>query len=283
MAIRLVTDSTSNLDQDTLRDLGITVIPLTVHFPTESFKENEISCRCFYDKLAASSVIPTSSQPSPGEIEEVFSDLVASGDDVLGVFISSGVSGTYENALAARANILSGQPRARIEIVDSLTTAMALGIVVLEAAREAQIGRSYSEVVACARHLVSKVQFNFIPVSLEHLRKGGRIGGATALLGTLLDIKPILYYNQGKTAIKDKVRSTKAAIARMISLLERDYNTTGIKYVIVQHINNLPGAKEVAALVRDRLGLDPSIVEVFPVVGMHVGPGSVGIIYCLEG
>ncbi|MGE5381648.1 MAG: DegV family protein [Methylocystaceae bacterium] len=283
MAIKLVTDSTSNLDQATLKELDIKVIPLTVHFPTESFKENEISCRCFYDKLSQSPVIPTSSQPSPGEIEDVFSDLVASGDDVLGVFISSGVSGTYENAMSARHSILSRLPQAKIEIVDSLTTAMALGIVVLEAAREVQIGCSFNEVVATARHLVDRVSFNFIPVSLEYLRKGGRIGGATALLGSLLDIKPILYYNNGKTAVRDKVRSTKAAISRMISFLERDYHNTGLKYVIVQHINNLPGAREVAALVRERLGVEPSIIEVFPVVGMHVGPGSVGIIYCLEG
>lgn len=283
MAIKVVTDSTANLDQETLKKLDIKVIPLTVHFPTESFKENEISCRCFYDKLAQSPVIPTSSQPSPGEIEDVFSDLVAAGDDVLGVFISSGVSGTYENAMSARQSILSRLPQAKIEIVDSLTTAMALGIVVLEAAREVQIGRSFSEVAATARHLVGRVHFNFIPVSLEYLRKGGRIGGATALIGSLLDIKPILYYNNGKTAIRDKVRSTKAAISRMISLLERDYINTGLKYVIVQHINNLPGAREVAALVRERLGVEPRIVEVFPVVGMHVGPGSVGIIYCLEG
>ncbi|MGI6597088.1 MAG: DegV family protein [bacterium] len=281
MAVKLVTDSTSDIHRQTQRELDITVIPLTVHFPDESFVEGEVPLDYFYDKLDRSPVIPTSSQPSQGEIQAVFGRLLAAGHDILAIFLSSRISGTYETALGAKEAILKECPEAKIEIIDSLNTAMALGYPVIEAAKEAQTGKSLAEITKLARQSVERMRFYFIPATLEYLRKGGRIGSAAALVGSILDLKPILYYANGLTAVAKKVRSMRAAVQHMLGILEADSKAHGLQAVIVQHINNLNQAKEVAQTILDRYGLAAPIVAVGPVVGLHVGSGTIGIIYCL--
>lgn len=281
MAVKIVTDSTSDIDSRTQQELDITIIPLTVHFPDESLEEGAVPLDYFYAKLDESPVIPTSSQPSQGEIQAVFERLITEGHDILAIFLSSKISGTYQTSLSAKEAILKKYPEAKIEIIDSLNTAMALGYPVIEAAKKAQVESSLAEITAFAQQIIEQMRFYFVPATLEYLRKGGRIGSAAALVGSILDLKPVLYYADGLTAVAKKVRSMRAAVHHMLSILETDFQTHGLQAVIVQHINSLSKAKEVAQTILDKYGLVAPIVAVGPVVGLHVGPGTIGIIYCL--
>ncbi|MGI6129247.1 MAG: DegV family protein [bacterium] len=281
MAVKIVTDSTSDIDEQTKQQLDITIIPLTIHFPDESFVEGEVPLDYFYSKLESSPVIPTSSQPSSGDIQVVFERLIKAGHDILAIFLSSKISGTYENALIAKEMVLEKYPQAKIEIIDSLNTVTALGYPVIETAKEAQAGKSLSVLTESAKKLLERVRFYFVPNSLEHLRKGGRIGSAAALIGSILDLKPVLYYAEGLTAVAKKVRSMRGAIKHMIELMEADYKAHGLQAVIVQHINNLPKAEEVAQTIHEKYNITPLVVPVGPVVGLHAGPGTIGLMYCL--
>ncbi|HKM39119.1 MAG TPA: DegV family protein [bacterium] len=282
MAVKLVTDSTADIDRKTRKELDITIIPLTIHFPDQSFVDGEVPLDLFYSKLEQSPVIPTSSQPSAGDIQVVFEHLVSEGHDILAIFLSSGISGTYDSALKARERVLAQHPQANIEVIDSLNTVMALGYPVIEMAKEALAGKPFNQIVDSAKELLRRVHFYFIPHSLEHLRKGGRIGSAAALIGSILDLKPVLYYDDtGITAVARKVRSMRGAIEHMIGIMENDYKAQGLEAVIVQHINNPALADDVAEMIQTRFGIKPPIVPVGPIVGLHAGPGTIGIAYCL--
>ncbi len=198
MGIRVFTDSTSYIDESTRRDLNIQLLQLSVHFPDESFRENEVEPGYFYEKVKQSGIIPTSSQPAQGEIEAVFRSVLSKGDDIIGIFISAAMSGTYLTALKTREVLLKEYPEARIEILDSRTNCMALGLQVIAAAQVAQKGGTMEEALQAAQLTRENVHFYFVPETLKYLQKGGRIGTASALLGNILRIRPILTVDMEK-------------------------------------------------------------------------------------
>lgn len=282
MTVKLVTDSTSYISNDIQKELDITVIPLSVHFPDESFNETEVDFDYFYKKINSTGIIPTSSQPAIGQIYSIFEEIVCRNDEVLAIFLSSEMSGTYESALTVKDMILEKYPTAAIEILDSRTNCMSLGFSVIEAAKCAREGKSLAEIVKIASKVIKGMHFYFVPTTLEYLRKGGRIGGAAALIGSLFNIKPILYVNNGKTDLLERVRGTRATINRMLNLLENDYKEHGLKAVIVHHINAPEKARELVQRIINRYGFDVPLVSIGPVIGCHVGPGAIGIVYCTE-
>ncbi len=282
MSIKLVTDSTSYIDVASQQKFDITTIPLSVHFPDESFKETEVDYKYFYDKIDREGIIPTSSQPAQGEIYDTFSEIVARGHSILAVFISKLMSGTYDSALAVREMILQENPQAQIEIIDSKTNCMALGSIVLAAAEVARGGKSMAQVMEKARETQERLRFYFVPAGLEYLKKGGRIGGAAALLGSILQIRPVLYVNDGMTAVLERIRGHRAAINRMLTLLDDDYKKYGLKTVVVQHISCQEKAEELAQIIKNRYGQEAAILPIGPVIGLHVGPGALSILYVTE-
>ncbi len=282
MSIKIITDSTSYIGIEDQQRLDIRVIPLSVSFPDETLRETEIEYDYFYTKIEKGGIIPTSSQPTPGEIEQVFTDLIAEGHEIIAIFLSAEMSGTYQSALRARNHLLQTHPEARIEIVDSRTNCMAMGLVVLAAAQAVQAGGSFPEVVQTARGVMQRTRFYFVPAGLEYLKKGGRIGGAAALLGSLLQIKPILYVNQGKTALLERTRGTQAAIRRMVALLDNDRRKYGLEKVLIHHIFCQEKAEELANMIKTSFGLITDILPIGPVIGLHVGPGTLGIVYVTE-
>jgi len=280
MSVKIVTDSTAYIDAKNLRDFDIQVLPLYVNFTNESFKETEVTNEYFYHKIAAEDTIPVSSQPSQEEIYHTFRSLIADGHEVLGIFISSILSGTYQSALAVRERLLQEYPEARIEILDSLNTAMALGLTVLEAAQAAASGKSMSEVADIARQMINSVHFYFCPDTLEYLKKGGRIGGASALLGSILKIKPILFINNGRVDVYKRCRGSKNVQKCFLELLENSSDHSRLKYVVVHHVNAASQAEELAAAIKEQFAITPPLSPIGPVIGTHVGPGAIGIVFC---
>jgi DegV family protein with EDD domain len=274
----VLTDSTSYLNDALREEFDIRRVSLQLAFPDVSMREVDIDNAHFYPLMEANG-IPTSSLPAAGEMYQEMLRVVEAGDELCGVFISSQMSGTLESARTVRQMVLDVHPDAQIALVDSKANSMQLGYAALAAARTAKQGGSLEQVVEAAKDNIRKSRFVFIPKTLEHLKKGGRIGAASALLGNLLQIIPILTIENGVVAVMMKVRTRRNAIAAMVDQLTKEIALFGLGEVVIHHINCLPDAKELAALLMQKLESKVEIVDIGPVVGMHVGPGAIGVVY----
>lgn len=278
MAVKILTDSTSYIPEDIREKLNIGVVSLYLSFGNDSVKEIEVANEDFYNKMDAQG-IPTSSQPGAGEIYERMLETVERGDSLCCIFISSQMSGTLNTAEMMKEKVLQKYEQAKIEIVDSKSNSMQLGFAVIQAALAAQMGKSLEEVKKTALENTKRSRFLFIPESLEYLKKGGRIGGASALLGTLLNIKPILTVENGKTAIFKKVKSKKKAVMVMLEKMLQDINLHGLGEIVIHHINCMDEARELIKLITKTLNVNIKIMDIGPVIGLHVGPGTIGVVY----
>jgi DegV family protein with EDD domain len=278
MAIRILTDSTSYIESSLRETLGIMLVSLNVNFEDESFREVDIDNVTFYRKMKEKG-IPRSSQPSVNEIYEVMEKTAEQGDSLVCVFITSEMSGTYSTAHIAKDMIMERYPHAEIAIVDSRSNCMQLGYAAIVAARAAQEGKSFQEVVQAAEDNKKRSKFYFVPETLEYLKKGGRIGGASALLGSLLKIVPILTVEDGKTELVTKVRTKQKAVATIVEKVLEDIRNFGLGEVSVHHINCYEEAKKLAESLKGILNKEIGICDIGPVIGVHVGPGAIGIVY----
>jgi len=282
MPVKIVTDSTSYISDELKKRYDISIVSLSVIFGNEELKEINIENENFYEKLDKSLSIPTSSQPSLDEMYNILEKHVRDNNEVVGVFLSSDMSGTYSNACLAKSMILENYPNALIEIIDSRSNCMQLGFAALTAAKAAHQGKSIAEVVSIVKDNIKRSRFLFIPDTLEYLKKGGRIGGASALLGTIFQIKPILTVVDGKTEMFNKVRTKKRAIQTMIDKFIEDITKNGLGEVMIHHINDVEGALAFAKMVEEKIGKKIEIGPIGPVIGTHVGPGALGIVYYTE-
>lgn len=279
MKVKIVTDSTAYIDPEVLKRLDITEVSLYVNFPDESFKETEVDHSYFYNKISREGIIPTSSQPSPGEFFKAFTGILDKDYDVLGIFISSELSGTFSSALAAKQMVSLERGRDRIELLDSRFTCMAMGLAVIAAAQAAREGKELKEVCEVARSILHRVRFYFVPATLAYLQKGGRIGGAAALLGSILQIKPVLHLLNGRVDVFERARGSKASLDRILGLLEDDAHEFGLEKVALHHVLCEEKVRPTADLISSRYGQEVTLHPIGPVIGLHVGPGAYGIIY----
>jgi len=283
MSVKVLTDSTSYINNELLKELDIIKVSLSVKFQDEEFKEVDIDNESFYKKMEQKG-IPMSSQPSVAEMKEIMESVVKEGDSLFCIFISSEMSGTYSSAHMVREMVLEKYPQAQIEILDSKSNCMQLGFAAIAAAKAAKEGKDLQQVKEAAEENMKRSRFVFVPHNLTYLKKGGRIGKASALLGNILNIIPILTVENGTTTMLTKVRTKKKGIEFMIDKLYDDIKSYGIGEIIVHHINCLEGAMETVSKIKEaiKMDLDIKICDIGPVVGLHVGPGAIGIAYYTE-
>lgn len=276
--VKVITDSTSYIIDSVRKELDIRIVSLNVKFKEKSFREIDISNDEFYP-LMEKEGIPMSSQPSIGEMYEAMKDVVDKGDKVLGVFLSSDMSGTYSSAHVVKNMILEEYNDAEIEIVDSRSNSMQLGYAAIAGAKEAKEGKSLEKVKEAVVDNIKRSRFIFIPDNLVYLRKGGRIGNASAIIGDFLKIIPILTVEKGKTTILQKVRTKNKAVMAMVNRMLEDFSLYGIGEAVIHHIDCREEAAALVSIISEKLNIAPGINDIGPVIGLHVGPGAIGIAY----
>lgn len=276
MSIKIVTDSTAYIKQPLLEQYDIKVLSLSVSFGENIYKETEITNTFFFDTLDQFEGFPKSSQPSLEDSMTVYDDILSKGHDLIGVFISSEMSGTYQSAQMLANELQEKYPERQIKMMDSRSNCMQLGLAVLKGAEK--LDQSFETVVQTIEQVIENSRFVFIPDTLEYLKRGGRIGAAKALLSTMLQIKPILTVNDGKTDMLGKVRTRKKAIQAMIDQFNKDGQDHTITHAFVQHIH----CEDEAMALSKKLGTSYDVAPIGPVIGTHVGPGAIGIAYCWE-
>mgnify|MGYP001559318957 FL=1 len=275
-----VTDSTSYLPEDLRRRHEIQVIPQVLIWGGETLLDGvDIMPTAFYERLKTAEVMPTTSQASIGAFKDLFEPHVRAGRPILAILVSQKLSGTIQSAQSAKELF----PGARIEIVNSESTAMAMGFQVLAAARAAEAGKSFDEVLAVAKDAKNHTGVVFVVDTLEFLHRGGRIGGAARLLGTALNLKPILELQDGVIEPVERVRTRSKAQARLLGILEERINGRPNLRLAVLHAAAEPEARQLLDVAAKQLNpMETVFSEVSPVVGAQVGPGTLGMCYSVD-
>lgn len=273
--VGVLTDSTAYLPEDLLRQYDIRVVPLRVNWDGETFRDGvDITPQAFYERLSQSKTLPTTSQPSMQDFLAVYEAMAEKYDAIVAVLISSGISGTVASALAAAQEF----DKVPVAVVDSRSTSAAQGWATLEAARLAAQGASFEEVRDKAQWVVDRLHTFFVVDTLKYLHKGGRIGGASRYLGTALNIKPILYFDaEGKIDALERVRTKRRALQRILDLAKERAGDRPVKVGII-HAHAAEAAQAFKAQVEQALNCQETLfVELSPVLGTHVGPGTIGM------
>jgi DegV family protein with EDD domain len=273
MTVKIVTDTLSDITGDLAKEWGITIVPLYVRFGKQIFRDRvEITSEEFYRRLVNENALPSTTQPTPNDFAEVYQKLAQETDEILVIIVSSKLSGTFQSATQAKDYV---KGKCRIEIVDSLTVAMAEGLIVISAARAAKEGANLAEVAEMARKAVPRSHLIAYFDTLKYLAKGGRIGKAQGLLGSVLSIKPILTVKDGEMAPLTRVRSLSAGLDYL-------YNTTaGFKNIEGLAVEHATTPKDADALVARLGSLFPkeriyrSVIS--PVIGTYAGPNALAL------
>lgn len=275
--VALITDSTAYVPKDWIDKYGIKIAPSVVIWDGEELRDwYDITAQEFFARLAKSSTMPTTSQPTPAYFKNLYEELLDSGHDILGVHISHKLSGTFSSAEQAKAMF----PGANIENVDTLSASMGEGWPLLMAVKAARDGKSLAECRAIVEDAAGHTGIVLTVETLEFLHRGGRIGGAQRLLGTALNFKPILEVADGRIEPVERVRTRKKSLNRLVELAIERIGDQRPVYMAAIHANAPEDAKMVLEMVSEEIPLKAKLVtDVAPTVGTHTGPGTVGLVY----
>ncbi|AIC94874.1 MULTISPECIES: DegV family protein [Shouchella] len=275
--VKVVTDSTADIPNALVDELNISVIPLNVHFGDEQFEDGvTLQPRDFYKRLKETDVMPKTSQPSPQQFEDLYRSIADEDTSaILSIHLSAQLSGTVQAALIAKdalANELT------IHVCNSKRASYAIGIIVVEVARLAAQGADLATCQARLEQMLNDTNVYFMVDTLEFLQKNGRIGKASALLGSLLKMKPILSLNDdGEVYPHEKVRGQKKAVSRMMALLQEQFGSDSVQ-VGISHAVNEELAQKLAEEIKQAFTVDSLVItEIGAVIGAHVGPGTVSL------
>jgi DegV family protein with EDD domain len=275
--IAIITDSLASIPDNLIKQYGIDVALQVLIWGEETLLDGvDITAQQFYERLAIDDVIPTTSQATAAAFMKLYEPHVAKGTPILVIVVSDVLSGTLQSAEQAKRSF----PDAVIEIVDSKYVSMAQGYQVLAAARAAADGMSFDDVVKLARRAPDHVGVLFVVDTLEFLHRGGRIGGAKRLVGTALKIKPVLHMLDGAVATLESVRTKRKAKARLLDLLEEEFAGKENIRLAGLHANaEEEGLALLEAMQQRCEAVESHMTIVCPVIGTHVGPGTVGMAY----
>lgn len=273
MAVKIVTDSLSDITSDMAQGLGVTVVPLTVSFGQESFLDRvTMTTDEFYHKLVHDATWPTTTQPSPGVFADVYTKLAEETDEILVITLSSKLSGTYESALNAKGLV---EKECRIEVIDSLTVAMGLGLIVIAVAKAAQAGANLDEIVSLVHKAMPRSHLIAYFDTLKYLAKGGRIGKAQGLLGAMLSVKPVLTVKDGEMSPLTRLRSRTAGMDYLYNFVA---GFSHIEELAVEHATTPDDADKLverlsSVFPKERIYRS----TISPVVGTYAGPGAMAV------
>jgi DegV family protein with EDD domain len=276
--VAVVTDTTHYLPRDLVTRLDLHQVSLYVTFEGETEREADITDLAdFYTRLSASSEMPSTSQPSVGDFLAVYEPLLEAGRDIVSIHLSAGISGTFTAAEQARDQLVErGIDADRIVVLDSATACAGLGMLAMAAASVARAGGSAAEAAEAAQACRRDLKVWFAVDTLEFLRRGGRVGGAAAWLGSTLKIKPILSIESEILPI-ERVRTSKRTFERLIEYLTARHDD-GCDTFFIQHVHAPDQAERLVERGREIYGREPEMVsEIGPVIGAHVGPGLLGV------
>ncbi|WP_374723514.1 DegV family protein [Calidifontibacillus erzurumensis] len=278
MKIAIVTDSTAYIPKNVREQLEIEMIPLNVIFGTESYQEEiELTIEEFYEKVRHSTELPKTSQPAIGLFEQTYRKLKDKGyEAVISIHLSSGISGTYQASRTA-ADMVEG---ITVYSYDSEISCMAQGFYVIEAAQMAKQGKKVFEILARLDEIKNSMVAYFMVDDLSHLQRGGRLSGAQALIGSLLQVKPILHFENTKIVPFEKIRTQKKALKRILELFDEDANTGVLIVASVIHANRPETAEQIKNQIQENYpNVEISISYFGPVIGTHLGEGALGLVW----
>lgn len=275
MTVKIVTDTLSDITSDLAEEMGLTVVPLYVRFGDEIFKDRvEITSEEFYRRLVYEDILPSTTQPTPHDFITVYEELAKETDEILVIVVSSKLSGTYQSATQAIDMIKSN---CKINVVDSLKVAMAEGLIVLSAANAVKNGAGLDDATEYARKAVSRSHLVAYFDTLKYLAKGGRIGKAQGLLGSMLSVKPILTIKDGEMAPLTRVRSLNGGFDHLYSVLA---NAGKLESLAVEHATTPDDADKLVERFSSIYPKDDIYRSVIsPVIGTYAGPNALAVSY----
>jgi DegV family protein with EDD domain len=270
MTVKIVTDSSADLPDEVVKALGITVVPLYVRFGEEVYRDRvDISEDEFYERLQHDPVHPNTTQPTPQDFVDVYQKLAQGADGIVSIHLSAKLSGTCSSALQAKGTVAN---ECSVEVIDSEVLSMALGLVVMAAARAAKDGKSLDEVEAVARQTIPKIRLLALLDTLKYLLLGGRIGKAKALLGSILNVKPILTLKDGEVVPAAQVRTRAKGLDRLFEFVQ---SATDIQELTVVHSTTPDEAQTLAERLGSVFDKEKIIMSrLGPVLGVHIGPAA---------
>ena len=280
MAIKIVTDSSADIPPQLLKELDISVVPLYVRFGNDVFRDKvDISNEEFYNRLVNGDVFPNTSQPSPVDFIKVYEELAKDADGIVSLHLSAKLSGTIQSALQARESLKTTCP---IEIIDTLSITIGQGMVCIAAAKAAQAGATMEEVVKLAREAVPEIHFLVLFDSLKYLAKGGRIGKAQSLMGSMLNIKPLLGLKDGEVVPISKARSYSKGLEQQYEFVERTIREGEVKDLAIMYNTKQDEANALADRIAPLYPREKIIMgEIGPILGTHSGPNLTAV--CIRG
>jgi DegV family protein with EDD domain len=281
--IKIVSDTASGITKDIATRHDIDLIAQVVMFGSETLRDGvNITNEVFMQRLKTEKQFPTTSQPPVGDFVDTFRKHLAAGHEVLCITVSSLLSGTYNSAQTAKTQ-LGGDAESRVALVDSKNVATAQALIVLEAARMVKEGKSVAQIVPHLEKMAESTHLDFVLDTLEYLAKGGRIGGAQAFVGTLLNVKPMLTIKHGRVEPLERVRSKSKAVARLREIVDLSVKGKRNVRLGVVHTGLPAEAEALSQEFRKMYNLNECLVlEMPPAVAAHAGPGALGAAYYVE-
>jgi len=273
MTVKVITDSAADLPPTLAEELGITVVPVYLRFGDKVYRDRvDISEDEFYHRLLHDPIHPSTTQPTPQDFADAYQKLSQEADGIISIHLTSRLSGTYNSAIQGKKLVEDGCP---IEVVDSQTLSMANGLIAMEAAKIARSGKGLQQVVTEVRQIIPNIHLLILLDTLKYLAKGGRIGKAKALLGSVLSVKPLLIVKDGELRPAGQVRTRSQGIQRLFDFAKNaiDIQDLSVVYsttpdeaqILAEHVGSL--------VPRERI----TLARVGPALGVHAGPGALGI------